>query len=103
LNFTEWALGQNQQPLSWSAQTIGQGISPSYFYADYLAPDAPFSDKNITKYSLSDFFVPFNNQPRPFTQIIGSKYKTSCFVSVAGAQSCFPNFPADPDNDEIED
>jgi hypothetical protein len=99
LNFTEWALGHNQQPLSWSTQTVGQGINPSYFYADYLAPDAPFSDKNITQYSLSDFFVPFTKQPRPFTQIIGAKYPTRYFLNPS---AYFPTYPADPDNDVID-
>jgi len=81
--------------------SIGE-ISPNYHYADFLAPDAPYSDHNTTLYSLSDFFGPFTNQARTFTKIIGAKYPTTCFVSVAGARSCFTSYPADPDNDAIE-
>jgi hypothetical protein len=96
LNFTEWALGQNQT-------SIGE-ISPGYHYADFLAPDAPFACKTQCpqKWSLADFFVPFTNQPRQFTNIIGAKYPTSCFVTPQAAKSCFPGFPSDPDNDAIE-
>jgi hypothetical protein len=70
-----------------------------------LAPDARFScqpTKCPDPWSLADFFIPFKNQARAFTKIIGAKYPTSCFVSVAGAQSCFTSYPADPDNDAIE-
>jgi phospholipase C len=91
LNFTEWAFGKSQT-------SIGE-ISPNYHYADFLAPDAPFSDNNITQYSLSDFFVSFSNQPRPFTQIIGWKYDTSCFLN---PKSCFADYPMDPDNDATD-
>ena len=38
LNFIEWALGQNRVPLSFQGYP-GLGISPTYPYADYLAPD----------------------------------------------------------------
>jgi len=55
-NFIEYALGQNGNPLSFSGSP-GLGISPSYKYADYLAPDAPFSCPQCPKqYSLADFF-----------------------------------------------
>jgi hypothetical protein len=101
LNFTEWALGQNQQPLYLTQP--GYGIGPiNYPYADYLAPDAPASDNKATKYSLSDFFASFSAPPLSFTQIIGAKYPTSCFTSATNAKACFPGFPSDPDNDAID-
>jgi hypothetical protein len=34
--------------------------------------------------------------------ITGAKYPTSCFLSSANAESCFPGYPKPPDND-LED
>jgi len=103
LNFTEWALGQNQQPLSWSPQTVGQGINPSYFYADYLAPDIfPSCPKAQCPkpWSLADFFLDFTPQNRRnFTKIIGAKYPTGYFLDPS---AYFPNYPMDPDYDANE-
>jgi hypothetical protein len=71
LNFTEWALGKNQQPLHFQGQPINSGISPSYAYADFLAPDTYTSNnciQSVCPYSLSDFFN-FNQTPTTFTPI----------------------------------
>jgi hypothetical protein len=101
LNFTEWALGQNQQPLGWPNYPVGSGISPQYEYADFLAPDVPPSCPPTTcqAWSLADFFVSFKNLPRPFTKIIGAKYPTSYFLNPS---AYFLSYPADPDDDAIE-
>ena len=101
LNFVEYAFEQNGNFLSFpNASTWG--ISPSYYYADYLAPDGPEQPNcnGLCLYGLSDFFVPFTNQPRSFTPISGWKYDTSCFLN---PNSCFSNYPMDPDNDANED
>jgi hypothetical protein len=92
LNFIEYALGTGGVPLGGAG-----GISPNYNYADDLAPDAPFSCTTC-KYSLSDFFD-FTKTPRLFSVIQGAKYDTSCFLNPA---TCFPNYPADPDDDAID-
>jgi hypothetical protein len=104
LNFTEWALGQNQQPLSWPGQqNVGLGIDPPFAYADYLAPDAPFSCKTQCPqpWSLADFFIPFGtNTERDFTLIKGTNYPTSDFLD---PPAYFTNYPMDPDNDVTDD
>jgi hypothetical protein len=95
LNFIEYAFGQKQQPLG--------EISPQYHYADFLAPDAPFSDHNVTAYSLSDFFD-FTTE-HMFTPVAteGINYSTQCFLTPA-AQGCFAGFqPADPDADDVDE
>jgi phospholipase C len=96
LNFTEWAFGQNQA-------SIGQ-ISPSYPYADYLAPDVYPSCPRTqcpNLWSLSDFFLPFNaGNMRAFNLIGGWKYPTQYFVKPS---QYFPaTYPSDPDNDAID-
>lgn len=75
-------------------------ISPSYRYADYLAPDAPNSPGCTLKlcpYGLYDFFD-FGQTPRTFSVIKGAKYDTGCFLNPG---TCFPNYPQDPDDDAI--
>jgi phospholipase C len=98
LNFTEYALGQNGNPLGGTG-----GISPSYLYADVLAPDA-HTIYNASPYSLSDFFPNFKNA-RSFTPLTqGINYKTQCFLTPK-IPTCFgPNFePADPDADAVDE
>ena len=96
LNFAEWALGYNQT-------SIGE-ISPSYHYADYLAPDVyPSCPKTqcTQSWSLADFFLPFNTGTmRTFTLVNGWKYPTAYFLSPS---TYFPNtYPSDPDDDGME-
>jgi hypothetical protein len=59
LNFIEYAFGTGGNFLSLpGAQNLNQGISPSYHYADYLAPDVYLSGvcpQSTCPYSLSDF------------------------------------------------
>jgi hypothetical protein len=77
-------------------------ISPSYHYADYLAPDAPNSPKcspTLCPYGLSDFFD-FSQTARSPILIKGYKYNTSCFLNPS---SCFANYPAAPDDDNAAD
>jgi phospholipase C len=108
LNFTEWALGQNQQPLHFPGQPAFSGISPSYAYADVLAPDAPLScgQQCPKPYSLADFFVDFskNPQPTPFTPIalplLLQGYDAEWFENY-GTNPGDPG-PQDPDQDAIE-
>jgi phospholipase C len=105
LNFTEWALGQNQQPLSWPGQqNVSLGINPLYPYADYLAPDI-FPSCPMTQcpqpWSLADFFIPFGTTTeRDFVLIKGTNYPTSDFLDPSGT---FTNYPMDPDNDVTDD
>ena len=95
LNFIEWALGQNQTPLSFPGQ-IGKGISPSYAYADVEAPDAPPSCNTCT-YSLADFFD-FTTQ-HPFQPILlptgYTQYTPEWFENFSGT-------PTDPDDDATD-
>ena len=74
-------------------------ISPSYHYADYLAPDAPNSPgctPQLCPYGLSDFFN-FGQTARSPILIKGAKYDTSCFLNPS---SCFgASYPAPPDDD----
>jgi hypothetical protein len=97
LNFIEYAFGQGGNPLGGTG-----GISPQYFYADWLAPDGPNTPgctRQQCPYGLSDFFN-FSQLPRNPTYIPGYKYNTSCFLN---PQSCFgANYPADPDDDVID-
>jgi hypothetical protein len=96
LSFIEYAFGQG-------GSSLGE-IYPNYHYADYYAPDAnpsPGCTQSLCPYSLADFFN-FNQAPRHFTPIAGAKYPTSCFIN-PGSPSCFgTNYPADPDNDDID-
>jgi Phosphoesterase family len=105
LNFIEYAFGNDGNFLSFPGQ-LNKGISPSYSYADVLAPDV-YTSGNCTQpvcpYSLSDFFN-FGGGPRtfmPFTQ--GVNYPTQCFITPA-AQGCFGSgfSPADPDADAVD-
>jgi hypothetical protein len=71
LNFIEYALGQNGTPLYFTGKPTTSGISPSYLYADALAPDtpsAPGCNSSLCPYSLSDFFN-FSGSPSTFTTI----------------------------------
>jgi hypothetical protein len=101
LNFTEWALGKNGVPLSF-AGAAGKGISPSYAYADYLAPDGHFSYPPST-YSLSDFFD-FTQNPTTFTPIalplLLQGYDAEWFENY-GTNPGDPA-PQDPDQDAVE-
>jgi len=103
LNFTEWALGQGGVPLGWSQQTQWQGINPSYWYADYLAPDAPYTCKTLCPqpWSLADFFTDdtWQNKRPFFTQILGANYPTSWFLDPT---QYFSPYPTDPDNDATD-
>jgi hypothetical protein len=95
LNFTEYVFGLGNP--------YGIGGS-NYPYADYLAPDAPFSCASNcpSPYSLADFFNVFDPlQARTFTPISGAKYPTTAFIS-HNPSRYFQNYPADPDDDEIE-
>jgi hypothetical protein len=98
LNFIEYAFGTGGNPLGGTG-----GISPSYFYADWLAPDGPnnpaLCSPQQCPYGLFDFFN-FGQTPRPFSRILGAKYDTGSFLN-PGAY--FPNYPADPDDDAIND
>ena len=102
LNFIEYAFGNNGTPLSFPGYP-GLGISPTYPYADYLAPDAPFSDHNATLYSLSDFFD-FSQKARPFHPLAIApayqQYNAEYFENYGGHDGDHP--PADPDDDAIE-
>jgi phospholipase C len=105
LNFIEWALGQNQTPLHFTGFPPGSGISPSYAYADVLAPDtptAPGCSQQLCPYSLSDFFN-FNQTPTTFQTIVLPP------MLVGYDAEWFENFgthtgdpaPSDPDDDAI--
>ena len=106
LNFTEYALGSGGQPLSFSGFP-GQGISPHYPYADFLAPDSPndptVCSPQLCPFSLSDFFVPNLNQnptPTPFQTITLppglQTYVTQWFEDN-------PDTPTDPDDDGMDE
>lgn len=99
LNFIEYALGTGGNPLGYPG-----GISPNYFYADWLAPDAPLAcgSKTLCPYGLSDFFS-FGSPPRTFSLIQGAKYDTSCFLGPATTHCFGTNWsPSDPDDDFID-
>jgi phospholipase C len=86
LNFIEYALGSDGNSLG----TIGPSQWP---YADSFVQDTSSPPNN---YSLYDFFD-WNQQPRPFVPITGSKYATNCFLY---PKTCFKSYtPAAPDND----
>jgi hypothetical protein len=57
-------------------------ISPTYHYAGFPAPDAPFhyGSKCAKPYSLSDFFN-FGQTPRPFALIQSAKYDTGACLN----------------------
>ncbi len=101
LNFIEYAFGTGGVPLSLPGFP-GQGISPSYKYADYFAPDGPtVCGATTCPYSLSDFFN-FGGSAStftPFTQ--GVNYPTQCFITPT-AQGCFGSSftPTNPDDDD---
>ena len=89
LNFIEYTFGLSQG-----------GIYPAYRYADFYAPDSPTGGCPGCTYSLSDFFN-FGQTARTFVPITGAKYLTSCFFP--NPSTCFgTNYPADPDDDEID-
>ncbi|HXM63138.1 MAG TPA: alkaline phosphatase family protein [Terriglobales bacterium] len=102
LNFIEYAFGKNGVPLSFPG-AAGLGISPTYPYADYLAPDAPFSDHNATLYSLSDFFD-FSQKAREFHPLAIAppyqQYNAEYYENYGLHAGDHP--PADPDDDAIE-
>jgi hypothetical protein len=102
LNFIEYAFGHHGIPLSFPGFP-GKGISPAYPYADYLAPDGPFSDHTLTLYSLSDFFE-FDKPPRKFRPIAIAppyqQYDANYFENYGLHPGDHP--PADPDDDGIE-
>jgi hypothetical protein len=79
-------------------------ISPQYHYADYLAPDAPNSPgctPTLCPYGLFDFFN-FSQGPRKPVWIQGYQYNTSCFLNPSSTACFGSNYPADPDNDAID-
>jgi len=86
LNFIEYVFGSGGKPLS--------DISPTYHYADYLAPDAPFNCGVSCPYSLSDFFN-FSRQPNKFVSI-SAPYDAKFFLNYTGG-------PVDPDDDADEE
>jgi len=100
LNFIEYAFGQNGKPLGGTG-----GISPSYPYADWYAPDGPFvcGAKCAQPYSLGDFFN-FGNQATTFTPFtITNGYGTECFIVPSGTGCFGSNFtPSDPDDDNVD-
>lgn len=103
LNFAEYALGVNTNPI---APVGGIGWQYGYPYADYLAPDAYTSlncTQSVCPYSLSDFFVPGFGSPSTFSPI-SAPYKTTCFLTPK-TDDCFGKGfePADPDSDAAVD
>jgi hypothetical protein len=100
LNFIEYALGQNGVPLHFSGQLATSGVSPSYFYADALAPDGPNNPAcgALCPYSLSDFFN-FTQSPTTFTTIplpsVLAGYPAEYFENYSAP----PNDPMVPDED----
>jgi hypothetical protein len=102
LNFIEWAFGQNQTPLHFTGFPPGSGISPSYPYADVLAPDGHFSYPP-SPYSLSDFFS-FSQTPTTFQSISlpngYTQYDAEWFENF-GTHAGDP-VPSDPDDDAID-
>ena len=66
----------------------------TWHYADFYVQDKGSAPNN---YSLYDFFN--FSKSNPFTQITGSKYSTSCFLSQSAAKGCFPQYPKPPDSD----
>jgi len=102
LNFIEYVFGYGGVPLSFPGFP-GLGISPSYPYADYYAPDGHVVYPP-SLYSLSDFFD-FAHQRTfiPLTPQQGITYTTQCFLTPK-TQGCFgTNFTAaDPDDDAVD-
>jgi len=77
-------------------------ISPSYEYADFLAPDSTSSgcSHTVCPFPLADFFT---STKSPFTSISPGKYQPKCFHN-PNQPGCWPNFvPEDPDNDADDD
>jgi len=79
----------------------------NYPFADYFAPDGPFECQktggcgSYGTYPLSDFFN--LTTPRSFTAITNAKYAPSCFQEPDVTNSnCFPNYPSEPDNDDVD-
>ncbi len=97
LNFVEYVFGTGGNPLGWP----NPGISPSYPYADYWAPDG-HNVYPASPYSLSDFFnfPMFGNSPRTFTPI-PAPIAQGCFIS-AGNDCPFTTYGLDPDDDAVE-
>ena len=100
LNFIEYAFGSGGNPLGGNG-----GISPSYPYADWYAPDGPTvcGPNCAMPYSLADFFN-FNEQATSFAPFtITTGYGTECFI-VPNTSGCFGSgfTPADPDDDNID-
>jgi hypothetical protein len=86
LNFIEYAFGSNGNSLG----TIGP---PEWPYADFFVRDTSSPPNN---YSLYEFFN-WNQHPRTFVPITGSKYSTTCFLN---PKSCMAGFtPLAPDSD----
>jgi len=91
------------KPTSAGTRLGGQyGISQnaSWPYADYFAMDYDVNNW-ATTYSLSDFFDFSQSGYHSFTPINSWKYREDCFHH-PGDSGCFPNYPADPDNDANE-
>ncbi len=94
LNFIEYAFGSGGVPLGG-----GDGIGdPNYPYADHFALDTRPSG-GTNPYGLADFFD-FTTS-HSFTPITGGKYREDCYHHPSDT-GCFPNYPADPDNDANE-
>jgi hypothetical protein len=101
LNFVEYAFGQGGNPLSFPGFP-GKGISPSYAYADYWAPDGPVVCGNncAHPYSLAAFFD-FTNQ-RTFNNFTQGLIPTYCFLTPTDVRCLGTTFkPSDPDDDAV--
>jgi phospholipase C len=86
LNFIEYVFGKSGAPLP------SISASPTYPYADALAPDSNQVCGSTCPYSLSDFFN-FNRSPNTFYPIsVPSLYGPSYFIGYQGATQ-------PPDND----
>jgi Phosphoesterase family len=104
LGYVEWAFGLPPYPAT-SQNTCGiadaTGLGCNYPYADYFAPDGKFecppSACGSSPYPLEDFFSATSHA---FTAITGAQYPSSCFTT--DVNSCFPYYPADPDDDGID-
>jgi hypothetical protein len=100
LNFVEYAFGVNGKPIGNLA-----GISPSFPYADYYAPDGP-NEYPQNPWALYDFFQygAQNNwlNPRGFTPITAT-YGAGCFIKPSATTCWGQNFQAsDPDDDNVD-
>ncbi len=80
------------------------GIGPKEFpYADYYAPDGPFTACGpvACPYPLADFFT--LTKPRAFHPVTGAKYPETCF-HYPNQKGCFTDKVfRPPDNDDDED